>query len=256
VNIGFEHSRKNPKIICAAIDLYMKGVSLRKVADHIKQFYDVKIDNTSVLRWIQRFANVVSPFVNSLEIPHLSGIYHVDEMMIHVRREESKIGHYQWLWNVMDNTTKFWISGLVSQRREVLDARKVFQDTKLKAVTPKAIVHDGLHSYNEAFNKEFFTNYNPRVKNIRSVSVRHEGLNSVVERLNGSTRDREKTMRGMNTKDSAQKIIEAMRIHYNFCREHTTLGKTPAEESGINLDLRENKLEALIRLASVSRKVK
>jgi hypothetical protein len=61
--------------------------------------------------------------------------------------------------------------------------------------------------------------------------VRHEGLNSVVERLNGSARDREKVKRGMNTKDSEQKIIEAMRIHYNFCREHQTLGKTPAEEA-------------------------
>ena len=252
VNFGFERSRKNPKIICAAIDLYFKGVSLRKVADHIKQFYDVRIDNTSVLRWIQRFADVVSPFVNSLEIPHLSGIYHVDEMMIHVRRENTKLGHYQWLWNVMDNTTKFWISGLVSQRREVLDARKVFRDVKLKTVTPKAIVHDGLHSYNEAFTKEFFTNYNPRVKNIRSVSVRHEGLNSVVERLNGSARDREKTMRGMNTKDSAQKIIEAMRIHYNFCRVHQGLGMTPSEAAGLMLDLQENKIESLLRLGATN----
>jgi transposase-like protein len=90
---------------------------------------------------------------------------------------------------------------------------------------------------------------NPRVKNIRSISVRHEGLNSVVERLNGSTRDREKTMRGMNTKESAQKIIEAMRIHYNFCREHSTLGKTPSEEAGINLKLDGNKVECLMRLA-------
>jgi hypothetical protein len=38
-------------------------------------------------------------------------------------------------------------------------------------------------------------------------------------------------MRGMHTKETAQKIIEAMRIHYNFCREHQTLGKTPAEEA-------------------------
>ncbi|MDE1764384.1 MAG: hypothetical protein KGH88_09125, partial [Thaumarchaeota archaeon] len=29
--------QRNPKLICAAIDLYFKGVSLRKVADHIKQ---------------------------------------------------------------------------------------------------------------------------------------------------------------------------------------------------------------------------
>ena len=57
---------------------------------------------------------------------------------------------------------------------------------------------------------------NPRVKNIRSISVRNEGLNSRVERLNGTMRDREKVMRGMNTKESSQKLIEAMRIHYNL----------------------------------------
>jgi putative transposase len=249
VNVGFEHSRKNPKIICAAIDLYFKGVSLRKVADHIKQFYEVKIDNTSVLRWIQRFADVVSPFVNSLSPEHLSGIVHVDEMMIHVRREDHEIGHYQWLWNVIDNTTKFWISGIVSQRREIIDARNVYQDVKQKSVTPKAVIHDGLPSYDKAFQKEFFTMKNPRVKNIRSISVRHEGLNSVVERLNGSTRDREKVMRGMNTKESAQKIIEAMRIHYNFCRQHSKLGTSPAVAAGIRLDLKGNKVEGLIRLA-------
>jgi hypothetical protein len=56
-------------------------------------------------------------------------------------------------------------------------------------------------------------------------------------------------MRGMNTKDSAQKIIEAMRIHYNFCREHSTLRNTPAEESGIKLNLQGNKIESLIRLS-------
>lgn len=59
------------------------------------------------------------------------------------------------------------------------------------------------------------------MRNIRSISVKNEGLNSVQERLNNTVRDKEKVMRGMNTKDSAQKIIEAMRIHYNFCREHS-----------------------------------
>jgi transposase-like protein len=48
-NIGFEHSQKNPKVICASIDLYFKGVSLRKIAHHVQQFYDVQIHNTSVL---------------------------------------------------------------------------------------------------------------------------------------------------------------------------------------------------------------
>lgn len=111
------------------------------------------------------------------------------------------------------------------------------------------VIHDGLPSYNKAFQKEFYTLKNPRVKNIRSISVRHEGLNSVQEHLTNTVRDKEKVMRGMNTKESAQKVIEAMRIHYNFVREHSTLGKTPSEEAGINLNLEGNKIESLIRLA-------
>ena len=255
VNIGFERSRANPKAVTVALDLYFKGVSLRKVCDHLKQFHNISVTHVSIINWISKFVDTVKPYVDAITPPHLSGIYHVDEMMVHVRREKQEIGHYQWLWNVMDNGTKFWISGIVSQRREVSDARAVFQDTKQKTVTPKAIIHDGLQSYNEAFNREYFTNTNPRVKNIRSVSVRNEGLNSVVERLNGTMRDREKVMRGMNTKDSAQKIIEAMRIHYNFIREHSRLGKTPAEASGITIE-GYNKWLTLIQNANGNGKIK
>jgi putative transposase len=199
INVGFEKSKNNSKIICAAIDLYFKGVSLRKVADHIKQFYNVPIHNTSVLRWIQRLGQEVSPFVDSLPLPHLSGIHHIDEMVVHVRKEKIDKGNYQWLWNLMDNTTRFWISSKISQRREIIDARKVFQDAKSNTPQPKAVIHNGLWTYNEAFQKEYYTKKNPRVKNIRRISVRNEGLNSVVERLNNHVRDREKTMRGMNT---------------------------------------------------------
>ena len=116
-------------------------------------------------------------------------------------------------------------------------------------------MHDGLPSYDEAFQREFFTFKNPRVKNIRSVSVRHEGLNSVQERLNNTVRDKEKVMRGMNTRDSAQKIIEAMRIHYNFCRIHSTINKTPSEEAGINLNLRGNKVESLLRISAAKKSI-
>jgi hypothetical protein len=68
----------------------------------------------------------------------------------------------------------------------------------------------------------------------------------IFERGNVSVRDREKVMRGMNTRESTQKIIDAMRIHYNFCREHSRLGKTPAEACGIKIE-GENKLLTLIQ---------
>ncbi|MDE1831863.1 MAG: IS1/IS6 family transposase, partial [Thaumarchaeota archaeon] len=243
-NLGFAYNKINSKIITLALDLYFKGVSLRKVKEHIKLFHGISISPSSILNWIYKFGEVVTPFVDSLVPKDVSGVYHIDEMVVHVRKEQIERGHYQWLWNMMDNTTKFWISSKVSQRREVEDARAVFQDAKRKTPKPLAIVHDGLMSYNEAYWREYYENKGPRVQNVRSVSVRHEGLNQVVERLNGTFREREKVMRGMDHKESAQKLIDAYRIHYNFVRGHSCIGKTPAERAGINLDLGQNKIES------------
>ena len=57
-------------------------------------------------------------------------------------------------------------------------------------------------------------------------------------------------MHGIENKESAQKLIDAYRIHYNFVREHGSIKKTPAEQAGIKLDLGQNKIENLIKLAS------
>jgi len=255
-NLGFAKARVNSKIITVALDLYFKGISLRKVAEHIKLFHGISVSNVAVLGWIRKFGEVVAPYVDSLVPKDVSGVYHIDEMMVHVRKEHHEKGHYQWLWNMMDNTTKFWISSKVSQRREVEDARAVFQDAKRKTPKPIAIVHDGNPSYNEAYWKEYYEMEGKRVQNIRSVSVRHNGLNQTVERLNGIFRDREVVMRGMDHRESAQKLIDAYRIHYNFVREHGSIKETPAERAGIKIDLGQNKIESLIKQSTLYNKYK
>jgi len=53
----------------------------------------------------------------------------------------------------------------------------------------------------------------------------------------------------------AKKIIEVMKIHYNFCREHQSLGMTPSEAAGIKLQLDENKIDILIRPAAVANRL-
>jgi transposase InsO family protein len=75
-------------------------------------------------------------------------------------------------------------------------------------------------------------------------------LNQKVERLNGIFRDREVVMRGMENKEFAQKLIDAYRVHYNYVRNHGSIKKTPAEQANIKLELGQNKIENLIKLAS------
>lgn len=56
-------------------------------------------------------------------------------------------------------------------------------------------------------------------------------------------------MRGMQTRETGQKIIDALQINYNYLRKHLTLKRAPAEKAGIKLGLQDNKIENLIRLA-------
>ena len=46
---------------------------------------------------------------------------------------------------------------------------------------------------------------------------------------------REKVMGGMHKAQTAQQVIDAIRIHYNFCREHQTLLKTLANPNWISV---------------------
>jgi transposase-like protein len=269
-NPAFENAKASARTISDAIDLYFKGVSLRKIAEHL-QSQGTEINYSSVCRWIRKFNETVQPYVDSFVPAQVGGVYHVDEMLLHVRKEDNEMNmtldnkenhthrkfdnHYSWLWNLMDSTTRFWICSRITQKRSTNDARVVLQDMKKRAPLPKAIVHDGLPSYDEAYQKELYRGWYPTVQNVRSIGSNEKGLNPKIERLNGTVRDREAVMRGLDNAESAQELVDAMRIHYNFIRPNQAIGgQTPAEAAGINLNLGENKVESLMRQAATHNK--
>jgi hypothetical protein len=53
----------------------------------------------------------------------------------------------------------------------------------------------------------------------------HSDIQWQNSRLHGTIRDMEKVMREMQTSETAQKVVDAMRIHYNYIRVHSILKK-------------------------------
>jgi len=93
----------------------------------------------------------------------------------------------------------------------------------------------------------FWTLKNPRTQHVRVPNIRDRSNNNMVERLNGTVRQRNKVMRGLDHEDSAQTMLDGMRIYYNFIRPHMALnGKTPAEKAKIS-KLGNNKWKSLIK---------
>ncbi len=238
----------DPKIVSACLDLYFKGISLRKIVDHVKQFSGLTISHVTVHNWLKRYMGLINAYVNKLD-PQLGTVWHVDEMKV------KNGGQWSWLWNVMDEKTRFMLVSTISKTRDIQDARRVFQKAKETAKSkPEYVVSDGLPAYIKAFKKEFFTLKNPRVQHIRKPRFTDPTNNNIVERLNGTVREREKVMRGMKSDPTAEEIVNGFKTYYNFIRPHQSLnGKTPAEASGIDLNLEKNKWLSLIRNASGSK---
>ena len=92
------------------------------------------------------------------------------------------------------------------------------------------------------YNAEFY-DHHQSCHHIADVAFQ-ESLNNVLERMNGSIREREMIMRGIKVDDTP--IIPMNQIYYNFVRPHMGLnGATPAGAAGVVVR-GENKWGALL----------
>jgi transposase-like protein len=125
---------------------------------------------------------------------------------------------------------------------------------KVTGKKPRTLITDGLPAYHDAYKKEFWTHRKEtRTEHIRHITIRGDRNNNKMERFNGEIRDREKTMRGLKTKDTP--ILAGYQIFHNYIRPHEGLeGKTPAETCGIKID-GKNKWLTLIQNAASRRKL-
>jgi len=228
-NLDFENMKYNPKIIAITLDLYFRGLSLRKISQHLKKFYNLNITHMSIYNWIEKYVGLMNEYVNTIQ-PEIGEVWHTDEMMVNIG------GSWEYLWNVMDEKTRFQLASVVSTERRTRDARMVFQKAKKNCGgrKPKFMVTDGLGAYRNAINKEFPTNTG-ETEHLWNVGLQHHPNNNHVERLHGTIRQREKVMRGV--KISSTPIVEGHRLYYNFIKPHEALeGRTPSEEAGITIE--------------------
>lgn len=234
----FERMKGDAKITTVILDLYFKGISLRQIKDHLKQFYDLSLDASNILRRIRKFSGIIDNYVKTLK-PELSEIWHTDEMKIQAG------GKWKWLWNVMDSESRFLVTRMVTDRRRIRDSNRLFNEAKEVAdKQPMILVTDGCHSYRRSIEKVL-----PETNHVRLTSIRDKRTNNNnIERLNGTIRDRIKVMRGMQNQKSANEMTSAYANYYNFIKPHSAIGTTPALKAGINtIRLEGNRWEQLLR---------
>jgi len=233
--------KHNPQAITSAMQLYFSGESLRNTMRSLK-LLGVEVSYRKILNWIRKYTQLMKNYTEKI-IPNVSDTWRADEIYIKIK------GDMKYLFAMMDDETRFWIAQEVADTKFKHDARNLLRISKeLMGKKPLTFITDGLFAYNEAYKKEFYTTKYPRTQHIRHITIRGDHNNNKMERINGEIRDREKTMRGLKTKDTA--ILTGYQIFHNYIRPHEALdGKTPSEACGITIE-GENKWKTLIQNAS------
>lgn len=235
-NKGFLYTTHTKKMITLALDLYFKGLSLRKISDHFKQFYNTKVSHVTVYFWIRKYSQMISNFVDTLPIQP-TRIWNADETVLFFRK------HPHWMWSVIDKDSRFLIAEHLTRFRSVLDTDNVFlRSRKLVKEDPKVVVTDKFTGYKKMIEQNF-----PNAEHKSFAGIRGRVHNNMIERFNGNVKERYKVMRGFHSLESARIILDGWRAYYNFIRPHMGInGNTPSKAVGIGLDLKNNRWLSLI----------
>ena len=222
---GFQRRRSDPEKIALALDLYFRGMSVRKVAEHFAQVHSLPVSATTVYNWLVRYSRLAAEWMDR-QGAGVGERWHIDETVVSID------GKRHYVWNVLDAETRFLLATHVSRDRGMADTRAPLRKAKKVAdESPVEIFSDGMGAYPRAIHNEF--GRGSASPHRRVPSIRAPESNNLVERLHGTEKERIKVMRGFDNPKGAAALMEGFRVHYNMIRDHQTLGTTPGDMAGL-----------------------
>jgi putative transposase len=205
------------KIISSALSCYFGGMPLDAIQRHLQQQYGTYYSEMGIYNWVIRFAKEAIDKVEGFK-PVIGDVWIGDETCLKVA------GRNIWFWDVIDTKSRYLIASRLSETRTTKDAALVMHEAKLKAgKSPKHIITDKLSAYTDAIELVFGAD----TKHIQSKPFTDVNSTNIIERFQGTLKDRTKIIRGFKNMDAARLLTEAWLVHYNFFKEHETLGNIP-----------------------------
>ena len=241
---GFFRMKNDSNKITMCLDMYYKGISLRKIQYHLGVFLPHNSSHMTILRWIRKYSKMVGDYTDTLKISN-SGSITFDEMEYKTKKKKS------FFIGVMDMETRYLLSSGYYYDRGLPEFTEVLTSVKDKSLTSNnKFFTDGLGIYPTALRKVFNYKKHATKKFKHKVTKSSDkAFNWKIERFNNSLRERTKIMRQFNSLESAKSIIKGYEIYYNFCRYHQGIKAYPYERA-TNLKLGKNKWLDLIQLSA------
>jgi transposase-like protein len=211
----------------SAVQQYFDGQSLNEICRNIEQQYGYKPNNSTIYRWVEEFTDRAIKETKDIH-PKVGDVWIADETVIKVG------GVNYWFWDCIDADTRFLLASRMVTTRGTRDARALMELAEERAgKTPKVVVTDKLNSYLDGIELAFGSD----TLHKQGSPFNLENNTNLIERFQGSLKDRTKILRGLKKPETARRFLEGWLIHYNFFRPHEGIeGKTPADKAGVKFE--------------------
>jgi transposase-like protein len=222
INLWFE-----PDVVVETMNLYVSGMSLRSISQHMKSSRGIEISHMCIYRWIRKFSPLLLSYTRTLKINGQDIHLHADETMVKIK------GDWVWFWSVMSKENRFIVADIITKTRKMDECKQLFKFTRERVTgLPSSITTDGLGVYPRAIRSVFPIKSYPHVEHIVALGITKG--NNLIERHFNHIKGRIKTMRGFGEISSCLDILRFINIHFNFVRKNISLdNKSPSEVAGL-----------------------
>jgi transposase-like protein len=217
------HMKTDANEISSALNMYFEGMSVKAIRRHLLQEHEHAPSTATIYEWIQKYTQYATDSIKDYH-PKVGDIWIADETVLKIG------GSDLWLWDIIDDKTRFLLATRLSRSRTTKDAQMLIDRAiKMAGKSPKAVVTDKLPSYLDV-------SYGKNADHIQGGIARAGKDNTQkIERFHGTLKARTKVMRGLKNFETALDFTEGWLAHYNYLRPHESLqDKTPAEVAGID----------------------
>jgi len=216
------HMKTPANHVSSALNMYYEGMSIKAIRRNLQQEYGNMPSTATIYEWIMKYTQYATDSIKGFEPKKIGDTWIADETVLEID------GQNVWLWDIIDDKTRFLLATRISRSRTTRDAQMLIdRAVKTAGKEPRAVITDKLASYLDV-------DYGDDTEHRQGGIARVEDNTQKIERFHETLKQRTKVMRGLKNIETALDFVNGWLVHYNYLRPHTALeDKTPAEVAGI-----------------------
>lgn len=204
--------------VSAALDMYYGGLPLDSIQRNIEQQYGNRLSESAIYYWVIRFSKEAVEKSKDYK-PDVGDVWIADETVVKIG------GRNVWFWDIIDRDSRYLLASHISLTRTTKDAQILMQEAyEVTGKVPKKILTDKLRAYLDGIELTFGSD----TKHVQTSPFKGgDETTNIIERFHGTLKERTKIIRWFGNLETAKILTDAWLVHYNFFKEHTTLGDVP-----------------------------